>query len=102
MKLLMTAPKVQKMLAENTRLKRLEMILTQERLANHSGVPLPTSRKFEQKDMTFSGVVFEIVDGARYIRAESWTQRSRHRLHIPSINKILVNKTPTCKIGQIK
>ena len=39
----------QKKLAENARLKRLSMELTQAGLAQRSGVPLPTLRKFEQK-----------------------------------------------------
>jgi len=41
--------KVQKKLAENVRLRRLQMDLTQDGLAKRSGVPLPTLRKFEQK-----------------------------------------------------
>lgn len=49
MVLLTTTSKVQKKLAENVRLRRLQMELTQEGLANRSGVPLPTLRKFEQK-----------------------------------------------------
>jgi len=47
--LLTTSAKAQKILAENTRRRRLEMDLTQEGLAKRSGVPLPTLRKFEQK-----------------------------------------------------
>jgi len=46
---LITVPKAQKKLAENVRLHRLQMELTQEGLAERSGVPLPTLRKFEQK-----------------------------------------------------
>ncbi|RKZ13017.1 transcriptional regulator [bacterium] len=49
MVLLTTSAKAQKILAENTRRRRLEMDLTQEGLAKRSGVPLPTLRKFEQK-----------------------------------------------------
>ncbi len=41
--------KAQKKLAENVRLRRLQMELTQEGLSERSGVPLPTLRKFEQK-----------------------------------------------------
>jgi len=47
--LLITPSKAQKVLAENTRLQRLEQELTQEGLALRSGVPLATLRKFEQK-----------------------------------------------------
>ncbi len=46
---LITPSKAQKKLAENVRLHRLQMELTQEGLAGRSGVPLPTLRKFEQK-----------------------------------------------------
>ena len=46
---LITPSKAQKKLAENVRLRRLDMELTQEGLAERSGVPLPTLRKFEQK-----------------------------------------------------
>ena len=49
MVLFTTPSKVQKKLAENVRLRRLQMELTQEGLATRSGVPLPTLRKFEQK-----------------------------------------------------
>lgn len=37
------------MLAAHARSRRLQMDLTQEGLAQRSGVPLPTLRKFEQK-----------------------------------------------------
>jgi transcriptional regulator with XRE-family HTH domain len=46
---IITVTKVQKKLAENARQRRLQMELTQEGLADRSGVPLPTLRKFEQK-----------------------------------------------------
>lgn len=46
---LITPAKVQNKLAENARVRRLQMELTQEGLAERSGVPLPTLRKFEQK-----------------------------------------------------
>lgn len=46
---LITTLKVQKKLADNVRLRRLQMELTQKALAVRSGVPLPTLRKFEQK-----------------------------------------------------
>jgi transcriptional regulator with XRE-family HTH domain len=46
---LITPAKAQKKLAEHVRARRLQMELTQEGLAERSGVPLPTLRKFEQK-----------------------------------------------------
>lgn len=49
MVLFATPSKVQNKLTENARQRRLQMELTQEGLANRSGVPLPTLRKFEQK-----------------------------------------------------
>lgn len=49
MVLLITPAKAQKKLAEQVRARRLQMELTQESLAQRSGVPLSTLRKFEQK-----------------------------------------------------
>ncbi len=43
--------KAQKNLAQNVRERRLQMDLTQEGLAERSGVPLSTLRKFEQTGM---------------------------------------------------
>lgn len=45
---LTTPAKAQKKLAEQARARRLQMELTQEGLAERSGVPLPTLRKFER------------------------------------------------------
>ena len=45
---LTTPAKVQKQLAEQARARRLQMELTQEGLAERSGVALPTLRKFER------------------------------------------------------
>lgn len=47
--LFISSSKVQKKIAENVRERRLQMDLTQEGLAERSGVPLSTLRKFEQK-----------------------------------------------------
>ncbi len=47
--LLINSSKAQKKIAENLRKQRLGMNLTQEGLAERSGVPLSTLRKFEQK-----------------------------------------------------
>jgi transcriptional regulator with XRE-family HTH domain len=49
--LFMSFSKVQKSLIDNVRERRLQMNLTQEGLAERSGVPLPTLRKFEQKGL---------------------------------------------------
>lgn len=46
---LISTSKAQQQLAENIRDRRLSMELTQEGLAERSGVPLATLRKFEQK-----------------------------------------------------
>lgn len=51
MLLLITISKAQKKLAENTRLQRLKLQLTQQGLAERSGVPLATLRMFEQKGL---------------------------------------------------
>jgi transcriptional regulator with XRE-family HTH domain len=48
---LISPSKAQIKLAEHIRARRLSMELTQEGLAERSGVPLPTLRKFEQKGM---------------------------------------------------
>ena len=47
--LFISSSKVQKKIVENVRERRLQMKLTQEGLAERSGVPLSTLRKFEQK-----------------------------------------------------
>ncbi|WP_373520432.1 helix-turn-helix domain-containing protein [Aquiflexum sp.] len=46
---LISPTKAQQKIASNIREKRLVMELTQEGLADRSGVPLATLRKFEQK-----------------------------------------------------
>ena len=47
--LFISLSKAQKTLVQNVRERRLQMDLTQEGLAERSGVPLSTLRKFEQK-----------------------------------------------------
>ncbi|TDS13821.1 helix-turn-helix domain-containing protein [Sphingobacterium paludis] len=49
MVLFISPSKAQLQIAEQIRAKRLAMNLTQEGLADRSGVALPTLRKFEQK-----------------------------------------------------
>lgn len=46
---LITVSEAQRKIAENVRLQRLQIGLTQQGLAERSGVALPTLRKFEQK-----------------------------------------------------
>lgn len=48
---LITVAKAQEKIAENVRLQRLQIGLTQQGLAERSGVALPTLRKFEQKGL---------------------------------------------------
>lgn len=47
--MVVSSERVLKKLAENARAQRLQLDLTQEGLAERSGVPLATLRKFEQK-----------------------------------------------------
>ncbi|MDV3616316.1 transcriptional regulator [Elizabethkingia anophelis] len=47
--LFVSLSKTQRKIVDNIRERRLQMNLTQEGLAERSGVPLPTLRKFEQK-----------------------------------------------------
>lgn len=47
--LFISSSKAQKKIVQNIRERRLQMELTQEGLAERSGVPLSTLRKFEQK-----------------------------------------------------
>jgi len=49
--LFVSLSKTQKKLVDNFRERRLQMNLTQAGLAERSGVPLPTLRKFEQKGL---------------------------------------------------
>lgn len=49
--LLISLSKAQKNIIQNIRERRLQMDLTQEGLAERSGVPLSTLRKFEQTGM---------------------------------------------------
>lgn len=49
--LFISLSKAQKSLVQNVRERRLQMDLTQEGLAERSGVPLSTLRKFEQTGM---------------------------------------------------
>ena len=48
---LISISRAQKELSVHTSLQRLKLRLTQQGLAERSGVPLPTLRKFEQKGL---------------------------------------------------
>lgn len=48
---LITVSGAQRKIAENVRMQRLQIGLTQQGLAERSGVALPTLRKFEQKGL---------------------------------------------------
>ncbi|MBW7909908.1 MAG: helix-turn-helix domain-containing protein [Alphaproteobacteria bacterium] len=61
MVLLITPSKAQAKLAENVRLRRLDMGLTQAGLAERSGVALPTLRKFEQQGAISLESLFKIL-----------------------------------------
>lgn len=101
MVVLITPAKAQKKLAENTRARRLQMELTQEGLAERSGVPLPTLRKFEQKgvislesflklQMVLGGL--EDILKATQIKGEQFS----------SIDDVLADNVPTLKRGRRK
>ena len=73
--LLISLSKAQKTLVQNVRERRLQMDLTQEGLAERSGVPLSTLRKFEQtgmislesflKILSIVGGLEEMIDGLK-------------------------------------
>ena len=60
MLLLTTVAKAQEKIAENARSQRLAMGLTQQGLAERSGVALPTLRKFEQKGLISLEAFFKL------------------------------------------
>ena len=60
MLLLITVAKAQEKIAENARPQRLAMGLTQQGLAERSGVALPTLRKFEQKGLISLEAFFKL------------------------------------------
>ncbi len=73
--LFISLSKAQKTLVQNVRERRLQMDLTQEGLAERSGVPLSTLRKFEQtgmislesflKILSIVGGLEEIIEGLK-------------------------------------
>ena len=67
---LITVSEAQKKIAENVRLQRLQIGLTQQGLAKRSGVALPSLRKVEQKGLISleSFLKFQMVfDGLKKI-----------------------------------
>ncbi len=98
---LITISKAQKKLAENTRLQRLALQLTQQGLAERSGVPLPTLRMFEQKGfISLEGFLkLQMVLGGleNLIKAIEPEQTS-----FSSIDEVLEAKKPTRKRGSRK
>jgi transcriptional regulator with XRE-family HTH domain len=96
---LITPSKAQNKLADNVRLRRLNMDLTQEGLSKRSGVPLPTLRKFEQKGLVSLEAYLKIlmvVGGLeKMLDALSVEQQS-----FSSIDEVLEDGTkPTKKRG---
>lgn len=73
--LFISISKAQKTLVQNVRERRLQMDLTQEGLAERSGVPLSTLRKFEQtgmvslesflKILSIVGGLEEVIEGLK-------------------------------------
>ncbi len=102
MVLVITPAKAQKKLVEHTRARRLQMELTQEGLANRSGVPLPTLRKFEQKGSISLESFLKIqmvLGGLDDILKATQTKDTR----FSSIDDVLeADSTPTRKRGKRK
>lgn len=101
MLLLTTLPKAQKKLAENLRLRRLKMDLTQEGVAARSGVSLPTLRKFEQKGTisleSFLKILMVLGGIDEILKA---TEPSSTKFS--SIDEVLADKASTHKRGRRK
>ena len=96
---LITPSKAQNKLADNVRLRRLNMDLTQEGLSKRSGVPLPTLRKFEQKGVvsleSYLKILMVVGGLEKMLDALSVEQQS-----FSSIDEVLEDGTkPTKKRG---
>ncbi len=100
MLLLTTVAKAQEKIAENTRAQRLAMGLTQQGLAERSGVALPTLRKFEQKALISLEAFLKlqmVLGGLENIVRSIEPQTSE----FSSIDEVLrTNKKPTRKRGK--
>lgn len=99
---LISPSKAQKKLAENARAKRLQMALTQEGLANRSGVPVRTLRKFEQEgaiSLASFLKLYMVLGGLDDIIAASAPKQTA----FASIDEVLsAPSTPTRKRGTRK
>lgn len=94
---LLSPTKSQKKLADNARAKRLQMDLTQEGLANRSGVALRTLRKFEQEgaiSLESFLKLYMVLGGLDDIIAAS----APKKIAFSSIDEVL--KTPSTKTRQ--
>ena len=102
MLLLTTVAKAQEKIAENARLQRLAMGLTQQGLAERSGVALPTLRKFEQKGLISLEAFLKlqmVLGGLENIIKSIEPNTSA----FSSIDEVLeANKKPTRKRGNRK
>lgn len=100
MLLLTTVTKAQEKIAENTRAQRLTIGLTQQGLAERSGVALPTLRKFEQKALISLEAFLKlqmVLGGLENIVRSIEPQTSE----FSSIDEVLrTNKKPTRKRGK--
>lgn len=102
MLLLITASKAQEKIAENARSQRLVMGLTQQGLAERSGVALPTLRKFEQKGLISleAFLKLQMVLGGLENVIKSIEPKTSE---FSSIDEVLkTNKKPTRKRGNRK
>jgi transcriptional regulator with XRE-family HTH domain len=102
MLLLITVAKAQEKIAENARSQRLAIGLTQQGLAERSGVALPTLRKFEQKGLISLEAFFKlqmVLGGLENIIKSIEPNTSA----FSSIDEVLeANKKPTRKRGNRK
>jgi transcriptional regulator with XRE-family HTH domain len=98
---LISPSKALRRLAENVRSRRLGLGLTQEGLAERSGVALPTLRKFEQKGvislesflrlLLVVGGLQEVIDATRGVKPT-----------FSSIDEVLKEETSIRKRGRHK
>lgn len=102
MLLLITVTKAQEKIAENARSQRLAMGLTQQGLAERSGVALPTLRKFEQKGLISLEAFLKlqmVLGGLENVIKSIQPKTSE----FSSIDEVLeTNKKPTRKRGNRK
>jgi len=96
---LITVSEAQKKIAENVRLQRLQIGLTQQGLAERSGVALATLRKFEQKGLISleSFLMLRMVLGGLEKIVKSIEPNI---VELSSIDEVIkANKKPTRKRG---